>query len=290
MNTSPAKSPWIVDVDEASFQQQAVERSRERLVVIDFWAPWCGPCRTLGPMLEKLAVDFAGKFLLVKADTEKVPNVAAGFGVQSIPAVFAVRDGQILDFFVGVKPEGQLRGWIERLLPSPAEELVAVARQLADTDPAGAEAKFLEAAKLDANLAAAQIGLAELHLKQGKVDAARAILEILEQRGFLEPEAERLKAEIHLSAAVGDRADLGALRAAVADNPQDPAARLALSAALAAERQFDESLELALGVVQTHQKPVADDARKLMIDVFRLLPDDDPRVTDFRRRLSTALY
>ena len=99
------------------------------LVVVDFWATWCQPCRMLGPILEKLAQEYAGKFLLVKADTDKLQNIAAGFGVQSIPAVYALRDGQLLDSFVGLLPEGQIRQWIDRLLPSEAEELVAQARQ-----------------------------------------------------------------------------------------------------------------------------------------------------------------
>jgi len=153
MNNNADQSPWILEADEASFQQLAVERSRELLVVVDFWAPWCQPCRLLGPSLEKLAVEYDGKFLLVKADTERVPNIAAGFGVQSIPAVFAMRDGQLIDYFVGLLPEGQLRSWIDRQLPSPAEQLVAEARTLEATDTSAAEAKYAEAALLDANLA-----------------------------------------------------------------------------------------------------------------------------------------
>src|SRR6185295_9419634 len=98
-------SPWILEATEANFQQEAVERSRELPVVIDFWAEWCQPCRMLAPLLEKLAVEYGGRFLLVKAETENLPNIAAGFGVESIPAVYALRDGQLVDYFVGVLPE-----------------------------------------------------------------------------------------------------------------------------------------------------------------------------------------
>src|SRR5262249_50964431 len=127
MTAANEKSPWIVDAEEATFDQVVVQRSRELLVLIDFWATWCGPCRLLGPILENLASDYKGKFLLAKADTDKLPGIAASFGVQSIPAVYAMRDGQLLDFFVGAMSESQVRGWIERLLPSAAEELVAAA-------------------------------------------------------------------------------------------------------------------------------------------------------------------
>src|SRR3954454_20078938 len=95
-------SPWIIEADESSFQQEVVERSRQIPVLVDFWASWCQPCRLLGPILEKLAREYDGKFLLVEADTEKLPSIAAGFGVQSIPAVYALRDGQLVDFFVGL--------------------------------------------------------------------------------------------------------------------------------------------------------------------------------------------
>lgn len=290
MSHTADKSPWIVEADEASFQQLAVERSRELLVVVDFWAPWCQPCRLLGPILEKLATEYDGKFLLVKADTEKVPNIAAGFGVQSIPAVFAMRDGQLVDYFVGLLPEGQLRSWIDRQLPSPAEQLVAEARALEATDASAAEAKYAEAARLDANLASARIALAGLVLKQGRRDEARSILDELETRGFLEPEAERLKAELHLATPGDAPQDLEALRAAASSDPPNLAAKLALAEALATQRQFEEALETALTIVQTHKKEFAEPARQLMVDIFRLLHDESPLVTDYRRRLSTALY
>lgn len=288
--SNPGKtSPWIVDALEATFQTAAVERSRELPVVVDFWAPWCQPCLMLGPVLEKLADEYAGKFLLVKADVDKLPGIAAGFGVQSIPAVYAMRDGQLLDFFVGLKSEEQLRGWIDRLLPSPAEQLVIDARSLAASDPQTAEAKYIEASRLDANLASAKIGLAELLLKQGRADETRAILDELEQRGFLEPEAEKLKAQLHLAAPANSPVDLAQLRAAAAD-PKNLAAALALAEGLASLGQYEEALATALSVVQSGKKEFVEPARKLMVDVFRLMPDDSPLVTDYRRRLSTALY
>jgi putative thioredoxin len=194
MSDTDAPSPWILEASEANFQQEVVERSRQMLVVVDFWAAWCQPCRLLGPVLEKVARDYGGKFLLVKAETEKLPGIAAGFGVEAIPAVYALRDGQLVDFFVGVRDEKQIRAWIDRLLPSPAETLVAEARSLETTDPDKAAQKYAQAAELDANLASAKIGLAGLRLSQGRVDEARALIDELEKRGFLEdgPRRSRL--------------------------------------------------------------------------------------------------
>jgi putative thioredoxin len=289
MSNPSHKSPWIADADEATFQQSAVERSRELPVVVDFWAPWCQPCLLLGPVLEKLAAEYDGKFLLVKADVDKLPGIAAGFGVQSIPAVYAMRDGQLLDFFVGIKSEDQLRGWIDRLLPSPAEQIVAEARALAASDPKTAETKYHEASGLDANLASARIGLAELLFEQGRGDETRAILDEMEQRGFLEPEAEKLKAQLHLAVPANATVDLARLRAAASDSKNLTAA-LALAEGLASQHLYEEALSTALALVQSGKKEFVDPARQLMVDVFRLLPDDSPLVTDYRRRLSTALY
>ena len=290
MTESAVKSPWIIDADEQGFQTQAVERSRELLVVVDFWAAWCQPCRQLGPVLEKLAVDYGGKFLLVKADVEKLQNIASAFGVQSIPAVYALRDGQLVDYFVGLLSETQARAWIDRLMPSEAETLLSEARKLEVADPTTAEAKYRQAAQLDANLASARIGLANLLLEQNRADEARALVDELEQRGFLEPEAETLKARLHLAATSQAPAELDALRAAAAASPDDLQARLALAEALGSAGKYEEALQSALSIVETHNKDYVDRARQLMVDIFRLLPDDSPLVTDYRRRLSTALY
>lgn len=290
MTTTNQSSPFILDAREATFQQDVVERSREILVVVDFWATWCQPCRMLGPILEKLATEYAGKFLLVKADTDKLPNIAGGFGVQSIPAVYAMRDGQLLDYFVGVMPEGQIRGWIDRLLPSEAESLTSAAHQLEATGPDAAEAKYREAIALDANLATPKIALATLLFSRNKVDESRAILEELEKRGFLEPEAEKLKSQLAVMSHADTAGDLNTLAAAVAANPSDLQAKLQLAEAYAARTQYEPALQTALEIVQTAKKEFVEPARKLMVDVFRLLPDDSPLVTEYRRRLSTALY
>jgi putative thioredoxin len=290
MGKASETQAWIVEADDTNFQQTAVERSRQMLVVIDFWATWCQPCRLLGPVLEKLAAEYAGRFLLVKADTDKTPNIAAGFGVQSIPAVYAMRDAQVIDFFVGLMPEDQIRSWIDRLLPSLAEEMVAEAKRVAEADPKSAEAKYLEASRLEPNLPAAKIGLAELLMQQGRLDESAAIIDELAKRGYLEPAAEKLQAQLHLSSPAQGAVDLSALREAAAASPNDPAAQLALAEGLATQRNYEEALAAALAVVQSGKKELVEPARKLMVDIFRLLPDDSQLVNEYRRKLSTALY
>ncbi len=281
---------WILEAEPATFQQDVVERSRTLTIVVDFYAEWCQPCKALGPVLEKLAKEFDGKFLLAKVDTEKLPEIAAGFGVQSIPAVYALRNGEIIDFFVGALPEPQLRSWLARILPSEAEEFVAAAGALADTDSTAAEAKYRQAIALDANLATAKIGLANLLLKLNKIDDSREQIDELERRGYLEPEAERVKAALELRAHGKEAGNVDALRAAVAADPKNLDQKLKLAEALAAVAQYEEALQTALSLIQTDRKRFGEPARKLMVDVFQILPGDSELVSTYRRQLSMALY
>src|SRR4051812_21469536 len=132
-------SPTSIEATPETFERDVIERSREVPVLVDFWAEWCAPCRQLGPILERLADEYGGKFLLVKADTERLPEIASSFGVRSIPAVFALKDGHVVDSFVGAQPESAIRSFIDRLMPAPHERLVAEARGLEASDPEAAE-------------------------------------------------------------------------------------------------------------------------------------------------------
>ena len=132
---TPSSSPNVIEVTSETFEREIIGRSSTVPVVVDFWAPWCGPCRMLSPVLEKLADEYDGKFVLAKVDIDRSPDVAGQFGVRSIPAVFGVRDGQAIDAFVGVQPEAAVRGWIDRLLPTEAESLAALGRGLEDSIP-----------------------------------------------------------------------------------------------------------------------------------------------------------
>lgn len=286
----PHDSSWIVDVSEASFESDVLARSHDLPVAVDFWAEWCAPCRSLAPLLEKLAIEYDGKFLLAKARVEDVQQAAMAFGVSSIPHVIALRDGKIVDEFVGVLPEPNLRAWLDRLLPTRAQQLVAEAAALAATDAAAAEARLREAIASGPNEPAAQIALAQLLLDAGRHDEAEAIVQELAERGFLEPEAERIRADLRLKQTGLQAGDVEQARSRAAAVPADKRLRHALAQALAAAGQFDEALDLCLQLVQQDRQGVGDAARQTMIDIFNVLGGDDERTMSYRRRLSAAMY
>ena len=289
-DATPEKSSWVIEASQATFQQDVFERSMDLPVVVDFWAAWCQPCRLLGPILEGLADEYDGKFLLVKADTDQVPEAAAQFGVQSIPAVYGLRDGKVIDFFVGALPEEQIRAWLDRLLPTPAEVLVAEAVVLKAADPQAAETKFKEALGHDEHHAPAKIGLAWLLLERDRIEEAAELVADLERRGFLEPEAEKVKAAVDRRLQGRDAGGVQQCRQAAADRPDDLGLQLKLVEALAAEEQYEEALEIGLSLVQKDKQGTGQTARQIMVDIFRLLPDDSELTSTYRRKLSFALY
>ncbi len=170
----PEKS-YVVEATAENFVREVIERSRDVPVVVDFWATWCQPCRILGPVLEKLAAEMNGAFVLVKCETEKLPEIAAEFGVRSIPAVFGLRNGQVVDAFAGALPESTIRQWLEGIMPTPAEKLATEAFRLEPTDPAGAESRYREALGLLPNDPYLKAALARMLSHQGKVDEAPRI-------------------------------------------------------------------------------------------------------------------
>ncbi len=285
-----APSPWIIDGTEQNFDQEVLQRSQDLPVIVDFWATWCAPCLELGPILERLAVENAGQFLLVKVDIDQQPRVAQAFGVQSIPHVFALRNGQLVDQFQGALPEDQVRQWLAQFQPSPAELLVQEAKQLEQENTAEAEAKFREALELTPQDDRIRIELARMLLKQHRNADVREIIDKLEARGFLEPEAANIKAELDLRAAAAEAGGVGECREALAANPNDPKLQLNLAEALGAAQQFQEALDLCLGVVQATTGDLRNEARTTMINLFQLLGPEADLTKTYRRKLATALY
>jgi putative thioredoxin len=282
--------PWVIDTTDATFVQDVVERSHELPVVVDFWAAWCAPCRMLGPVLEKLAAEYDGKFLLVKANTDEAPQAASQFNVQSIPAVFAVRNGELIHFFQGALPEPQLRMWLDSIMPSPAQQLTAAGQALQKDQPAEAEEHYRAAMELDANLAAPRLALAQLMLDQQRLEDCQAVIDQLERRGFLEPEGEKVKAALELQREGKSIPDVATCRANAAENPQDLTLQLTLAESLAAHQEFAEALQVALLVVQQSSGEMRERGRELMVNIFRLLPDDSELTGEYRRKLASALF
>ncbi|MCH2125116.1 MAG: tetratricopeptide repeat protein [Pirellulaceae bacterium] len=285
MNEPSDKSPWILDVTEDTFEQEVTARSQDIPVVVDFWAEWCQPCRSLGPVLEDLAREFNGRFVLAKAETEKNETAAQRFQVSSIPAVFAISGGEVVDFFQGVLPEETIRSWLEQICTQAQFTSI---QPLESTNPAEAEEKYRQFLESNPNVTEASIGLARTLLLQEKHDACREIIAELERRGFLEPEAEKVKAQLELQSKQGG--DVEACQAAATANPNDLDLQLKLAEAFVGTEAYRECFEICLDLLQRDRHGLGESARELMVDVFRILPDDSDLIAEYRRKLSLALY
>jgi putative thioredoxin len=281
-------SQWVKDVADASFDAEVIERSHRVPVVVDFWAPWCGPCRTLGPLLERLAAEHGGAFEVAKVNVDENPAVAADFGVRSIPAVKAFRGGAIVDEFVGALPEAAVRAFLRRVLPSRADEL-AVRAHAAETagDPAAAERDYREALALDPNHPAARLGVGRLLATSSAPEALRELDRVLP--GTPErTEADRLAARLRLASDDGTgEADL---RARVARDPSDLGARIELARNLAAREDYEAALAELLEIIRLDRKYEDEAARKQMLDVFNILGARHPLTEKYRSELARVLF
>jgi putative thioredoxin len=282
---SQQESPWVVETADDTFERDVIERSRQVPVVVDFWSHTCQPCLMLAPILEQFAREYGGRFVLAKANVEHAQQRAMEFRVRGVPAVFAVVGGEVTDFFEGLLPPEHVERWIERVLVG-AE--LTTAREQESADPAAAERGYREVLAASPNEAAAAIGLARVLLAQDRADECRSVLDKLEQRGFLEPEAEKVKAALRVAA--GRHVNLAAIRAAADAHPKDLGKRHALAQALAADGHYQEALEICLDLVQRDRRGVGEQARQMMVDLFRVLPDDSELTSAYRRKLASALY
>ena len=281
---------FVINVTMTTFQQEVMQRSLEGLVVLDFWAPWCQPCLQLAPVLEKLAAEYAGKFTLAKVNTDAEPNIAQAFGIQSLPTVIAFANGQPVDQFQGMLTEEQIRQWLAPLLPSPAQILAMEATALVETDPQAAESKYREALALMPEQDALKICLASVLLKQGRLDECGSLIAALEQRGFLEPDAERIKSELEVRVASAESGGVEEARKTAEADPTNLVLQVRVAEALAASSQHRKALELCLEIVQQDFGDARNAAKDTMVNIFSILGPASELTSEFRRKLSTALY
>jgi putative thioredoxin len=282
--------PWIIQPTAETFDKEVIERSMQTPVIVDFWAPWCEPCKQLGPTLEKLAEEGQGKFILAKIDVDQQPDIAQWFGVQQIPVVFAIQNGQPVDQFMGNIPEAQIREWLQQFQPTPLQIVLRDAVALEATSATEAEAKYREALELEKDLPAAKIGLTRVLMAQHRDADAQALIAEMETRGFLEPEAQPIKAELELRAAAMETGGVGAAREAVAAHPENLDLQLQLADALAASHAYPDALDICLNLVKQHRAAMGEKAKSTMVQIFQALGPTSELAQQYRRKLSTAFY
>ncbi len=275
---------FIQEISSDEFGVAVMQRSQEVPVVVDFWAEWCGPCKTLGPMLERITEEHEGAFELVKIDVDQNQQLAADLAIQSIPTVIAFRNGAPVSRFSGAIPEQALMAWLQEILPGELELQVEEARDLSlQGNLEAAEAIFRQVLEEQSDHPEAGTGLASLRLAAGDPEEALIVL------GKLTPTAdvERLQAAARMATSRSN--DISALEEALAANPDSGEARLDLAKALAGRHEFEPALDHYLHVVRT-KGPEMDKARLGMLDIFGVLGDEHPLTLAYRRQLASALF
>ncbi|MGA7814503.1 thioredoxin [Caballeronia sp.] len=281
-----------MDTTLATFEQDVITASTLAPVLVDFWAPWCGPCKTLGPMLERLEAEGAGKWKLVKVNVDENQELAQHFQVRSIPHVIAFADGHAVDQFIGVLTEGQLREFIEKLVPDGAE---AERRAAHLAYAAGEKLQAIDHIKnslaLDPGYDDARLDLIEWLLAANRIDEARDEDKLLSPKTTqgIDTRYNALKTELDAADAAAALPPADALIAAVTANPDDLEARFALANRLIAGRDFDGALEHLFAIVTRDRAFMDDVGRKTMLSVFALAAHQPEVVSHWRRKLSSAM-
>jgi putative thioredoxin len=282
-------------VTTQSFMKDVVEESRRQPVLVDFWAPWCGPCKQLAPVLEKAVRAAKGKAKLVKMNIDEHPAVAGQLGIQSIPAVIAFVQGQVADGFVGSLPEGQITAFLERVTKQEIggedkELLTAAEASLAAGDAAGAAELYAEVLAGDSGNVQALAGLTRAHLKAGNIAQAKATLELVPQAKRSESAVAAARAALEVAEQAMSLGPIGDLERKVAANPLDHQARFDLAVGLNAGNRRAEALDHLMEIVRRDRKWNDDGARKQLVQFFEAWGPTDEHTVAGRRRLSSILF
>ncbi len=284
----------IVDVTSDTFEQLVIQESNSRPVAVDFWAPWCGPCRALTPILEKVAKEYEGKFLLAKINSDENQDLSAKFGIRGIPNVKVFENGAITDEFSGALPEGQIRQFLDRIIPSEAQKLHREALVLIN------ESKFKEAIEVlknaqdkDISDDAIRLSHVEALIKLSKVSEAATLFSELKPLSKMEDLAQKLKAILDLASSAEEPDNINSSQETLAnnikDNPGDLTSRYQYAQLLASKQDYAAALSELLEIIKRNKNFQDQAARKLMVEIFKILGDEDKLTGTYRRQLASAL-
>jgi putative thioredoxin len=276
----------VLDVTDATFQTAVIEESKNRPVVVDFWAPWCGPCRILGPTIEKVAEEFEGDVVLAKLNVDENQQASMQYRVQGIPAVKAFRDGRVVNEFTGALPEPQVRAFFQSLAPTAADRAAAQAeQQLKDDDLAGAEAAFRAILDTTPDDPKAVVGLANILATRDEFDEADTLLKRLPADRTAKVMRHQIFLERYARKHAGED-----LRGKAIANPRDPRARYRWGLMLAAGGDYVSALGELLESVRYDKTWEDGAARKSMLAIFEILGMDSTITRDYQRRLENVLF
>jgi putative thioredoxin len=277
-----------IDVNAESFQREVIEASRQAPVLVDFWAPWCGPCRALTPVLERLAEQYQGQFRLAKVNSDENPELSRQFGVRSIPSVKAFVNGDLVDEFLGARPESAVRAFIDGLLPTPADLLHREALDLATQgEHERALSLLAQAVELDPTNDALHADTARILLSLGRIAEAKVAAA---RMGPLASQDRRIGALLaELQFAEDAQTDPSALETRLAAEPGNLEVRLSLAKALAAQQRYEPAMDQLLEIIRRDRNWNAQAGRKTMLAVFDLLGGQGELVSRYRRQLAAAL-
>ena len=286
----------IKDSTTATFMADVVEASATVPVIVDFWAPWCGPCKTLGPVIEKVVREAAGAVRLVKVDIDQNPEIAQQMRVQSIPAVFAFKDGRPVDGFAGAQPESKVREFIKKLTDGAAgdspldEALDAADEMLAQGDSQGASGLYSQVLQHDPTNIRGSAGLAKSLIAMDEIEQARKMIEDMPDDQKKAPEILAVISQLDLEAAGADVGELSDLRVAIEVDPNNLDARFDLAMALYAENDREGAVDALLESIRINRAWNEEAARKQLLKLFEVFGHTDPVTVDARKRLSSILF
>jgi putative thioredoxin len=281
---------YVVDIDESNAQSLLIEESLNRPVVVDFWADWCGPCKQLMPILEKLAAEYQGAFLLAKVNADEQQMLAQQLGVRSLPTVMVIKDGQPVDGFSGAQPESAVREMLDKYVPSPqADSLAEAERLLSEGDIPGALALYRGAWEDSGQKPEFTMAYAGALITANRLDEAEALLKEIK---LVDQDAryEQLMAQIELQRQAARSPEIEALEADLTKDEQNHEVRIKLAVQLSSHGQYREALEHLLMVLRVDRDWGNGEAKRVYLDMIATIGKGDPLAAEYQRKLFSLLY